>query len=260
MSLQHKINQVSIGADGKSVVLADVTPDYGLEGNPARDTLAWCVAVSHHDGQSAAPVTNLDFLTNPSGAEPPVYEASDATAGTFLHIALPEDGVYTVTSVLVPRLSTLAADAGNLALNLLYYDEQTQAIRRVTGTAQVLEAGEWTGYWTYTLTDVAGVAVAVAEGYPAVEYPVLSLYEAYRLSDRANLAYLEAPQQPTCATRGAATCTGGSDQHAQRRDLYFKLVYALEGAEGSFRNGYEERVRQTLVRVRQISDMIQEGN
>lgn len=248
MALLHTLEKVSIGNDGKSILLVDKTV-YGAEGNPRRDEVAWLVAAVRHDGEAETAVTEpIGYLHNPTAADPPYYASTDMFQATHLLVPLDEDGLYTVQSVLLWRKSSLSDTAGFSVINELVVDDYSGAIEQVIGASMTPE-----GLYNYAFGP-ATFAQAVHKGYPSVFYPVLQLVNSECQLGRASYGYLDTLTAPSCGNGTtpvrSGACFPGTPVFEQRSKLYHRLALVLDGTENSFMDGHHEH---TLAGLRQAA-------
>jgi hypothetical protein len=251
MALEHSIKRESVTHDGKAAVVADLTVYTDLL---PRNLYVWVVSVLQHDGVTEKTITGALPLVSVPGTEKPEYVESTYGAATHMHIPLPIDSYYTVKSALLPNKALLS---GPDVLGTLVADAASGIVERVT---DVIPDG--VGGYTYMFTtEGVGVETAVLEKYPTILYPILSIYELIRESERLNVSYVVAGTHLLCAQRIVSLqkngCSNGGPERTMLRNLYFDALYQIFGAEQSFDAGYKSRVLLNLVEARALVEQIQ---
>lgn len=259
MALEHSLQHVSTADDGLSVVIRDTTSGYGVEGNSFRSDLVWLVSVARHDGHAATASERPAFLRNTGTEEAPVYEPATALEGDHLAVRLPEAGRYEIKSALVRRLSTLSPTEGMLALNGLFADDETLALRRVTEvvplepTVTYDEAGDplpAEASHRYEFEELSGYGAALEEGYPSAILPILQLLPFRQALALGNLSYLSKRGTTPCSPRTPRTGDyyeqGCGDDYLETRELCQDVHYQLMGAEANFHCGQDDKLYTNL--------------
>jgi hypothetical protein len=246
MALYHRIEKVSVGDDGKSLLLHEATTGYGVDPEPPRADVIWLTALYRNQGTGETLLSG--GLHYQAAAAQGGYEAATPQTATHLLVELDTDGFYRLESVLVPRQAALDPAAGLVLVNSLCGTDEGK-LRRITGVTELLVGGEPTGTFVYQTTSVEALSPAINEGYPSVEYPILQLYNAQSTLDQLAVLYQTAPQQKSPCQGSSAhstACTPADSLYSEGRALYFDMAFVIAGAEGNLASGLRDNVVTNL--------------